>query len=282
MVLGSGSHPSRYDLSGKRHVLISTCGFYSAEGNYDGVKSLFDHIEEMADARWQDIARGGISGQEALMRHQYRVVGGFNLMIHWDEYFAGGQAGGKSAGTVQGQNRPEKRSLLLYVLPFAVFWATITMYPELGAHIAIITAAAVPLFLRAFALTLYDAIGSFSVIVLSIASLYLPLRLVLAASYGVFAALWLVSSLCTKMPLSAWYVAKNYGNEAAYGNPLFIRTNKIIDIGWGIVYAVCCLLMAAGFYMYAVLVNTAGTIGMGLFTLWFQRWYPAHYARKAK
>ena len=42
--VGSGGHPSRYDMSGKRTVLISTCGFYTAEGNYDGVYSLFDHI----------------------------------------------------------------------------------------------------------------------------------------------------------------------------------------------------------------------------------------------
>ena len=37
---GNGGHPSRYDMSGKRTVLISTCGFYTAEGNYDGVYSL--------------------------------------------------------------------------------------------------------------------------------------------------------------------------------------------------------------------------------------------------
>ncbi len=41
---GSGSHPARYDMSGKKTVVISTCGFYTAEGNYDGVRSLFDHI----------------------------------------------------------------------------------------------------------------------------------------------------------------------------------------------------------------------------------------------
>lgn len=41
---GNGSHPSRYDMSGKKTVVISTCGFYTAEGNYDGVYSLFDHI----------------------------------------------------------------------------------------------------------------------------------------------------------------------------------------------------------------------------------------------
>jgi len=38
----SGSHPSRYDLSGKRYVLISTCGFYTSSGNYDSVNFMFD------------------------------------------------------------------------------------------------------------------------------------------------------------------------------------------------------------------------------------------------
>jgi len=42
--IGSGSHPTRYDMSGKRYVLISTCGFYTADKNYDSVISLFDYI----------------------------------------------------------------------------------------------------------------------------------------------------------------------------------------------------------------------------------------------
>jgi multimeric flavodoxin WrbA len=40
----SGSHPGRYDMSGKRTVVISTCGFYTAKGNYDGVNAMFDHL----------------------------------------------------------------------------------------------------------------------------------------------------------------------------------------------------------------------------------------------
>ncbi len=40
---GNGSHPPRYDMTGKKTVVISTCGFYTAEGNYDGIYSLFDH-----------------------------------------------------------------------------------------------------------------------------------------------------------------------------------------------------------------------------------------------
>ena len=42
--VGSGGHPSRYDMNGKRTVVISTCGFYTAKGNYDGIYSLFDHL----------------------------------------------------------------------------------------------------------------------------------------------------------------------------------------------------------------------------------------------
>ncbi|MCC8157722.1 MAG: flavodoxin family protein [Phascolarctobacterium sp.] len=41
--VGNGSHPARYDMSRKRTVLISTCGFYTSEGNYDSVMEMFDH-----------------------------------------------------------------------------------------------------------------------------------------------------------------------------------------------------------------------------------------------
>lgn len=40
----SGGHPARFDMTGKRHVVISTCGFYTAKGNYDGVNAIFDHL----------------------------------------------------------------------------------------------------------------------------------------------------------------------------------------------------------------------------------------------
>ena len=40
----SGGHPSRYDMSGKRHVVISTCGFYTAKGNYGSVNEMFGHF----------------------------------------------------------------------------------------------------------------------------------------------------------------------------------------------------------------------------------------------
>lgn len=37
----SGGHPLRYDVSKQQHILISTCGFWTAKGNYDGVDFMF-------------------------------------------------------------------------------------------------------------------------------------------------------------------------------------------------------------------------------------------------
>ncbi|CAB1240390.1 Azoreductase [Clostridiaceae bacterium BL-3] len=39
---GTSGHPSRYDLSNQRYVLISTCGFYSTKKNYDALFKQFD------------------------------------------------------------------------------------------------------------------------------------------------------------------------------------------------------------------------------------------------
>lgn len=39
-----GGHPARYDMGGKRTVLVSTCGFYTAEHNYGSVTAQFDRL----------------------------------------------------------------------------------------------------------------------------------------------------------------------------------------------------------------------------------------------
>lgn len=52
----SGSHPTRYDMSGKRYVVISTCGFYTAQGNYSSVNTMFDHF--LGKGRYETIYCG--------------------------------------------------------------------------------------------------------------------------------------------------------------------------------------------------------------------------------
>ncbi|MCL2854071.1 MAG: flavodoxin family protein [Defluviitaleaceae bacterium] len=37
----SGQHPLRYDMSKKKYMMISTCGFWTHKGNYDAVMAMF-------------------------------------------------------------------------------------------------------------------------------------------------------------------------------------------------------------------------------------------------
>lgn len=90
---GSGGHPARYDLGGKRWVLVSTCGFYSAEGNYDGVCRMFDHL-------------CGKGGYETVFCGQGELFSVKELSARTDEYLwvverAGGEyaTGGIAEGT---------------------------------------------------------------------------------------------------------------------------------------------------------------------------------------
>ena len=40
----TGGHPNRYDFSKQRHFLISTCGFWTARGNYGSIVEMFNRI----------------------------------------------------------------------------------------------------------------------------------------------------------------------------------------------------------------------------------------------
>jgi hypothetical protein len=166
------------------------------------------------------------------------------------------------------------------------FWTAVPLSPDFGVYIALAITAAMPLFSAVRKLTIYDTISVFCVTVLSILTIVeFNLPCIVTGSYGLFGFLWLISAV-TPIPLSAWYSSEKYGGEAAFGNPLFIFTNKIISIGWGGVYIVSCLWVwpiTHSYYMQlAGLVNMICPVIMGIFTAVFSKCFPAYYARKAK
>ena len=101
-------------------------------------------------------------------------------------------------------------------------------------------------------------------------------------SYGIFGLMWLVTAFLPT-PLTAYYSAYGYGGDAALDNPLFVRTNRILTACWGVLYLVTPLwstyLLASPAANLAGAINSVCPALMGAFTIWFQRWYPAHYAR---
>lgn len=411
-----GGHPSRYDMSGKRHVVISTCGFYTAQGNYDGVNAIFDHLcgkgnytsiycgqgelfrvpelhertdeylswvtdagrefaggtisretrekltqllfprnvfEAMADASWgvektgeksdetltftrqmaalynkaaypgkdlilemyytdedkryqillgkdgsrvltedfqkattiietsytlwKAIAAGEVSGEDALMQQKYRVKGDFNLMIHWGKYF-GSQEAPKAQPNAQ---KPTNMTLLL--LPWIAFWiSTASVDTVSGAMISIVVSVLAPLVFFKNRMLIFDHISAACVTLLSVLLLAnVPVQTVLPLSYLGFGVLWTVNGF-TKLPLTAHYSVNDYGGEEMLNNPLFIKTNRILTLCWGILYLLMtvwtALLLRTGAEWIAT-VNSLLPMLMSFFTVWFQKWYPAHVAR---
>lgn len=416
---GNGSHPSRYDMSGKKTVVISTCGFYTAEGNYDGVHSIFDHqygpngytsifcgqgelfrvpevsgrteeylsyvrqagqeyirdsispetqsrlnqllfpketFEAWADASWgidqnttqkesdtltftrqmaalyqkesytgkslvlemyytdvdecyqillgkdgshvytdgsltattrietpvslwRSIAAGKIRGDEALMQQLYRVKGDFNLMINWDTYFGNsGQQNTKTAAPTQ-----KSTTMLLLLLPWIVFWSAAAIDKYWGCLASIGVCALLPLFFWQNKKTLYDILSNTLITAISAGMLAgAGEKFMLPLSYLAFGIMWTVSCF-GKIPLTANYSMNSYGGEKILKNPLFLKTNRILTLLWGILYLFTAVLtyfiMGTPMSRFTGIFNSVLPFFMGLFTVWFQKWYPARVAR---
>lgn len=425
--IGSGGHPCRYDMSKKKTVVISTCGFYTAAGNYDGIYSLFDHnwgkgnytaifcgqgelfrvpemsartdeylahvytagreyikggiskktreklselllpretFEALADASWgieknsadfssakketetliftrqmaalynkenypgkdivfemrytdvdehyqillsndgsrvftdgsltpatiietpitvwRSIAAGEIRGDEALMKGLYRVTGDFSLMLKWDTYFCGSQPQTERAETAEAAAPKKKTNMCIMLIPWIVLWTAAAINKQIGCLIGITVCAAIPLIFYRSQKTVYDILTNalvtgISVIMLAGASE----KLMLPLSYFIFGAMWIISCV-GKIPLTANYSMNSYGGEDALKNPLFIKTNRILTMLWGILYLITSgftlFIMQSPVSAFAGLINSVVPIFMGLFTVWFQKWYPARVA----
>ena len=436
--IGNGSHPSRYDMSNKKTVVISTCGFYTAQGNYDGVCSLFDHVcgkdeyttvfcgqgelfrgpdlskrtdeylgyvqeagkeyaageilpktreklnqllypreifEKWADmswgvektdgekesdaliftrnmavlyrkesysgreqvlemyytdvdecyqivmgknggrvvtdgsvtattrietplSLWRSIAAGEIRGDEALMNQLYKVKGDFNLLLKWDDYFVGlGDNAGNARKKAKGDSGPEavekaaggihvpKRgtNMQIMLIPWMAFWISVGINSKIGSFVSIGVCAWVPLLFYHNKKTLYDILSAAFVSGFSIAVLLgASVRAVLPLSYLTFGVMWTLTCFC-KIPLTAHYSMNGYNGEDALKNPLFMKTNRILTLMWGILYLATPVwtyfIMGTQMKSYIGAVNSILPILMGIFTVWFEKWYPAKIAR---
>ena len=415
----NGGHPSRYDMSQKKHVLISTCGFYTTKGNYDSILPMFDHFlgkgryetifcsqgelfrvpelsqrtseyleyvknagqeycsgnistqtreklntllfpkevfEAMADASWgidqitgetsdesliftkqmaalynknsytgkdlvlemnytdiektyqvvlkkdgfelltesflkyttkietpftvwKDIASGKIHGDEALAQQLYKVKGDFSIMLHWNKFFGHDSANANASQ----HNHVSRTNMLILLLPWTVFWIGTSINALASSYICILLCAIMPLIFYKNKKTFYDIISGTIILLLSAWNIYsVNLNLILPLSYLSFGLLWTLSCF-TKIPLTAHYSANNYNGDEAFHNPIFMKTNKILTLAWGILYlltfVITIFLMQTPIAPYLGSLNSILPAGMGIFTAWFQKWYPAKIAR---
>ena len=248
----------------------------------DGSKVLTENFQtptttiETSYTLWQAIAVGEESGEEALMKQKYRVKGDFDLMIQWDKYFGSQEA----PAPVEHKEKPSNMSLLL--LPWMAFWIS-TAATDLftAALISLGICALLPLIFFKNKQLIFDNISSGAVALCSVLLLLnVDITILLPLSYLGFGALWTVCGF-QKVPLTAHYSVNSYG-DSMLNNPLFIKTNRILTLCWGVLY----LLMTVWTYVlirmghqWVTIVNSVLPAVMAIFTVWFQRWYPAHVAR---
>ncbi len=229
---------------------------------------------------WRSIAAGEIRGDEAMMRGLYRVTGDFSLMLNWDVYFGGTQPEAARTETAA-KSRPTNMSIML--LPWIVLWVAAAIHKQWGCLISIGVCALVPLIFYRNQKTIYDVVSGalvtgFSAAMLAGAS---PIWM-LPLSYLAFGAMWLASCAGKRVPLTAHYSMYGYGGEKALQNALFLKTNRILTALWGVLYLLTSIftwfLIQTSAASFVGLINSVMPVFMGIFTAWFQKWYPARVA----
>lgn len=228
---------------------------------------------------WKSIATGEISGQDALMQGKYRVKGDFDLMIHWDRYF-----GTQTEKIEVRKNDGEKSTnMSILLIPWIVFWVAAAIDGFYGALVSIAACVLVPLAFFQYRKTIYDMLSGVLVTACSVALLLgCSGRIVVPLAYLCFGIMWIVSGFL-RIPLTAHYSMNEYNGEEALRNPLFVKTNRILTLCWGALYLLTPIwtffIMGTAVGSWVGAINSVLPALMGVFTAWFQKWYPARVAR---
>ena len=171
----------------------------------------------------------------------------------------------------------------ILLIPWIVFWVAAAIDGYIGGLISIASVALVSLLSYRNKKTIYDVLTGVLVTAFSIVSILgADGQVVLPLSYLSFGMMWTISCFC-KIPLTAHYSMNDYNGETALTNPLFVKTNRILTLMWGILYLLTpiwtYIIMGTKISSLTGAINSILPILMGIFTAWFQRWYPARVAR---
>jgi hypothetical protein len=264
------------DIDKTYQILLTSQG---AEVIADNFKAYTTRIETPYSV-WRSISRGEISGSEALFQRQYKVLGDFGLMLKWDELFGASVPQKKTADLRQSES-----NMSVLLMPWMVIWITFAINPVIGGVLGVFAAAFVPMLWLKFNPVIYERISIFVIASLSVLVLQgANVQFIVPLSYLMFGFLWTAGAFM-KIPLTAYYSMTGYGGEKALSNRIFMQTNRVLTAAWGVLYLVTPIwtyvLMGTGLSPYTGLINSVCPAVMGVFTVWFQKWYPARRGRGA-
>lgn len=267
------------DLGKTYQILLGKDG---SEVRTDGSLTATTRIDTPWDV-WLAISRGEMRGDEAMAKHLYRTSGDFSLMLSWNKFF--GNPGKTKSTTESTSTQTQKKPPMMITMLTAwiTLWVAVSIQPQAGALVTLGVCACLPLVMLRHELCIYDKASIAAVALLAVfASVSGQGGLAMTLGYLLFGLMWLLSCL-TKEPLCAAYVKYGYGGGDALKNPIFMKTNYIIAAAWGVLY-ICTatwtfLLTGTVPGLALVLVNQTMPVLLGIFTAWFQKWYPAKVAQ---
>lgn len=278
------------DLTQRMHLGKTSCTFLPTDSDEQAAQR--EHPRDISTTRietalsvWQEIGAGKIDGATAMMEGKYRVLGIFDLMLKMDDLFAGPELSETATKAISKTSEAahKKRNMALVILPWIPLWIALPI--NLTAGLIASLAGLVLFQLSGFKWKIGTheriAFAGVTLFTLAIAT-NIPSQILIPLSYIAFGAHWLISCFFT-VPLTAVYSSAGYGGDGAFRNPLFMKTNRIITIVWGILY------LATGIWTWFLLttpvapltgaINNITPALCGLWTAWFSKWYPAKVAR---
>ncbi len=232
---------------------------------------------------WASIASGEISAGEALGKQLYTVTGDFSFMIKWGKYFDINTVNNDdNLEELPEENELKKPLMTTMLIPWIVYWTAISSNPKTGSIITLAVCVLLPLLRRSHKLVLWDKL-TFALVAILSAGAYIngDGNTFTSIGYLLFGLIWILSCIF-KEPLTATYVKYQYGGDRACRNLLFMKTNYILTYCWGVLYVLTAIwtwiLQSDGLGYLSLIINFVIPAGMGIFTLWFQKWYPAYVA----
>lgn len=236
---------------------------------------------------WKDISDGKLDGVQAMMDHKYKTLGSFDTMMILNDLFsiAVPPVATKPDFAQDKKTKEKKANMGMLLIPWLALWVVLPFHTMAGAVLGILSSLYVASNQR-FVRTPYETLSAAVLTVFCLASLcgLAPVNSILVAGKAVWAGMWLVSSL-TKIPLSAYYSCYGYGlsgPEKAFKNRLFLKTNRILSATWGIfgivMSFIAFLFLQTPYAAFFGILDQIAPLFMGIFTIWFAKWYPAKVA----
>lgn len=262
------------DLKEKYQFILNNKACKLIKGNFRKYTTKI----EVSFALWEKISKGEVRGDNALFNKEYFIYGDIEVLMDLDKYFPTSDS---NKEIFEDSLNKKKTNMTLLFLPWLFFWITINFNNHIAGIYPLLILGILPFILEKYKLSLYDKISMFFASIFGILSLAeLMLEKLYFLSFLLMGSIWLFSML-KKYPLTAEYSINRFKDTEIKDNFIFLKTNKILTLMWGVVYYLLAFLFLLPLNSFEkLLINPLIPVLVLLFTNYFANTYPNFLMKK--